>query len=61
MDKETLRLVIVDQRKSIEGKFRDKNIIVRDASESIALKAPTAFIVLGVKASWQIYAFGAVV
>ena len=49
MDKETLRLVIVDQRKSIEGKFRDKNIIVRDASKSIVLKAPTAFIVLGVR------------
>ena len=49
MDKETLRLVIVDQRESIEGKFRDKNIIVRDASESIALKAPTAFVVLGVR------------
>ena len=49
MDKETLRLVIVDQRKSIEEKFRDKNIIVRDASKSIVLKAPTAFIVLGVR------------
>ena len=49
MDKETLRLVIVDQRKSIEGKFRDKNIIVRDASKPIVLRAPTAFIVLGVR------------
>jgi hypothetical protein len=51
MDKETLRLVIVDQRKSLEEKLRDKNIIVRDASKSIVLKAPTAFIVLGVRRS----------
>ncbi len=51
MDKETLRLVIVDQRKSIEEKFKDKNIIVRDASEPIVLKAPTAFVVLGVRRS----------
>ncbi len=49
MDKEALRLVIVDQRRNIEERFKNKNIIVRDSSRDVRLKSPTALVILGVR------------
>jgi len=44
-----LRLIIADQRKNLEEKFKDGNIIAREAGKQLAFKAPTAFVVLGVR------------
>lgn len=49
MDKDTLRFVIVDQRKSVEERFKNKNIIVRDSGRDVRLKSPTALVILGVR------------
>ncbi len=49
MDKEFLKLVIVDQRRSIEERFKSKSMIVRDASKDIKLENPTALIILGIR------------
>ncbi len=51
MDKEVLRLAIVDQRKSVGERFKAKSIITRDAIEYVTLKNPTAFVILGVRRS----------
>ncbi len=49
MDKEILRLVIADQRKIIEERFKNKDIIIRNSSKDISLKHPTALVILGVR------------
>lgn len=51
MDKEKLRLVILDQRKSIDEQFDRKNIIKRNLSGNINLEHPTALVILGVRRS----------
>lgn len=51
MDKEKLRLVILDQRKSIEEQFERKNIIRRDLSSKVNIEHPTALVILGVRRS----------
>lgn len=48
MDKEIIRHAIIDQRKDIEEKFRERNIISR-AGSSLMPNAPTAFVILGVR------------
>ncbi len=51
VDKEALRLVIVDQRVNVEERLKSKKIIPRDAGKRFKLKHPTAFVILGVRRS----------
>ncbi len=51
MDKEALKLVIVDQRKSIEERHKSKSMIPRDAGKHFKLENPTALVILGVRRS----------
>ena len=51
MDKETLRYVITDQKKSIGNSFALKKFITRDSNDLITLENPTALVILGVRRS----------
>lgn len=51
MDKETIRLVVADQRLNIEERFKNNGIINRESADSIVLKGHGALVILGVRRS----------